>query len=181
MGVALTDLQMQMVANLSHVPTPKAMTGGQTSRSGDRKDELLMTGVPTPTAHDAHRGGQAKRAMGEERHGSNLQDFAMLMAVATPSTRDYKSASASDEHHAKRASQTRGKPLSEQLAASGPTPSGSPAATASSGQLNPAYSRWLMGLPAAWDIAAINASRKLKRTPRPKRASTASDSTETPS
>lgn len=41
-------------------------------------------GWPTPTLHDAERGGQAKRAQGETRHGSNLQDFAMLAGWPTP-------------------------------------------------------------------------------------------------
>jgi hypothetical protein len=40
------------------------------------------------------------------------------------------------------------------LTASGTLLTGSSAATASGGQLSPAHSRWLMGLPSAWDRAA---------------------------
>jgi hypothetical protein len=52
------------------------------------------------------------------------------------------------------------------LAASGETPSGSPAATARRGQLNPALSRWLMGLPPAWDDCAATATHSVRRKPR---------------
>lgn len=46
---------------------------------------------------------------------------------------------------------------------SGPTLTGSPVATASGGQLNPSHSRWLMGIPPAWDECAPIIPRRLKR------------------
>ena len=72
-------------------PTPRTVTGG--GESAERKQEL----------------GRA------ESGGGDLQAAVLLAGWATPVARDWKSNSASEEHHAKRMGATRGKPLSEQV------------------------------------------------------------------
>jgi hypothetical protein len=49
------------------------------------------------------------------------------------------------------------------LTVSGELLTGCSAGTKNGGQLNPAMSRWLMGLPAAWDECAPAPSKKSRR------------------
>ena len=167
----------------------------RTSVNVSTSSALPETGWPTPQTSDSTGGGQAKRAMGETRYGSNLNDFAMLAgwgtptantpggtpeqaiarkqgldcgAVATslahqaqlasgrarPSARDWKDTPGMATHSTNPDGSERVRMDLLPRQAFGATPIGSPAETASNGQLNPAHSRWLMGLPPAWDETA---------------------------
>jgi hypothetical protein len=55
------------------------ITGNQGTTLLDAARLAILGSWPTTQARDGnHGGGQAKRAMGETRHGSNLDDFALL-------------------------------------------------------------------------------------------------------
>ena len=64
--------------------TPSGPSRFRLRASVRRISETDCTGWPTPQTSDSTGGGQASRAMGETRHGSNLNDFAMLAGWPTP-------------------------------------------------------------------------------------------------
>jgi hypothetical protein len=135
-------------ANLESVPV-NALLGRQ----------ALLAGWATPNTPSGGRSISVEkmdatgRTADGRKHTASLEHqvkFAALAGWATPNTPSGGPNTKRTETHA------GGMDLDGQalLAASGPTPSGSTAATASGGQLNPAFSRWLMGLPEAWDACA---------------------------
>jgi hypothetical protein len=181
-------------AELASVPTP--MSGSPATDSynaagnNDYSRKMVeLASVCSPTSQDCSRGGKPARPWDT---GVPLTQQVALATVATPAARDFKSDSATEEFHEKQWEHTRGKPLSAQvclsetgvdpdgsirtrldqsprqaqLADSGPTATGGTRGTGSTGQLNPEYSRWLMGLPGEFSSCADTvtpSSRKSQR------------------
>lgn len=122
---------------------------------------VWMTAWPTPQSRDG-KSGQSKRAMGETRHGSNLNDFCKLAAWATPRANDAKKQGymAQDPRNGLPAQVLEPGTRINRL---GRVLTGFIAETNVGGQLNPELSRWLMGYPAEWAHCrptAMQSSRK---------------------
>lgn len=151
-GAGGTPLPAQMHQAASW-PAPTANTAGNSSRSGDRKDELLLQGM-----------------MRENAGAPSGEPSSEVTRRAAPRAGDWRSGSSqlgSDEMR------VGGAMLPEQMsqtAVGGPTTVGSSATTGKPvGSPNPAHPCWLQGYPARWLFCAPVKSSRPKK-PKAKRS-----------
>jgi len=150
-------------------PTPRTPTGGpesakrkkelgrKNSGGGDLQAAALLTGWPSPMA-----GSPASKKYNEAGNNDSSRRTVSLARWNSPRATD----GGRPPRRARRCDPTRkfleGRtPNAREAAASGPTPDGSSAATASTGPsllLNPKFSAWLQGFPPAWDRLAPKGS-----------------------
>ena len=171
MGICLSDINM--VAQLASWPSPMAGTPAQKgyneagSTDYERKVDTIMglretpngpkVAWPTPKAEDSESTG-AHRGTPD-----TLTSATRLSSWATPRAVTGGPESAERKQELGRMDSGGGDLQAQAL---GVTSSGSPAETAKPGQLNPAFSRWLMGYPAAWDSCGVTATRLSRKSPR---------------
>ncbi len=144
-------------ATLAPWPTPTCQNGQGADETPGRQGSVSLqtaAGWATPLGRDhKHPPMQKRQDRGGTTQGEPLgHQVVYLVGWSTPTARDH-----SRGVQPPRPTDT-GHPLTQQA---GMISSGCAAGMEKPGQLNPAFSRWLMGYPAEWDACAPTATRSI--------------------
>lgn len=131
----------------------KVMARKEAGRQPNLQDFAVLAAWTTPSHSDGTRGGTG---ITPNMTGSSLAQLVKVAGWVTPTSRDWKDTSGMT---AQRDGKERLDQLPRQAYTAGPLRltvfgemrTGSYVEMANGVQLNPAHSRWLMGLPRAWD------------------------------
>lgn len=170
MGEGRHGSNLQDFAQLTGWPTPMAGNPGTedynpAGSTDSSRRTVALVGWATPTSRD-HKDGAAPSVVNSTRT-DKLPHQVQLSGWATPTVADADKMTGNPENVVRRMEAKRQiGVVGEATLTHGPTSPGSPAATERPGQLNPDFSLWLMGYPAAWGSCGARAMRSCRKSPR---------------